>query len=62
MGSFCSGLICVLISSRHCQGLITEPVSFALNATQEEKVQHFLVEHPTSWHNLVHGTVTPIYS
>ena len=46
-------------SSRHRQGLITEPVSFALNVTQEEKVQHFFDEHPTSWHNLIHGMVAP---
>ena len=58
----CSKLIfflAFLFSSRHRQGLITEPVSFALNVTQEEKVQHFFDEHPTSWHNLIHGMVAP---
>lgn len=48
------------ISSRHCQGLIAKPVSFASDATREEKVQHFLDEHPTSWDKLVHGTIIPV--
>ncbi|KAF5364277.1 hypothetical protein D9756_000752 [Leucocoprinus leucothites] len=48
---------CSLCLSRHQQGLIAEPMVFAAGATQEEKVHHFVDEHPTSWENLLRGTV-----
>ncbi|KAJ3560025.1 hypothetical protein NP233_g11099 [Leucocoprinus birnbaumii] len=48
---------CSLCNARLQQGLIEKPVTFTATATQDEKLQHFLDEHPTSWESLRQGTV-----